>query len=510
MLEQGYKMYEAAGLTWSDASMWEQFEHSCQESPGALAVVDAQGRCWTRAEMFDMAVAASQSMETMGVGPHQRVLLEGRKNAPTLAAALAISRLRGVICPFTPDLGKAERQILEERLGHAAVIGDSDPAGTPLPQMHGLRLSRREGSSEDERNRSAALIGFTSGTTGVPKGVMHSSAAMNYAVRACEHIAGLAAEDAIIGVVPLGSAPGFTFTAHFGLAHRHPLVLIDPWDPLQTLTMMEKHACRWGICVPTQLLALIEAAKSGRWTLQQSPIKALAVGGSAMTPQMVSDAESLLGIQVLRMFGMSECMGHASTRLQDSMERRMNSDGAPFPGTSDEAFDADLRILPRGARGQAGVRGPSQFIGYCKGLGDQDYRLTPDGYYLTGDEIICDEDGYLKVVGRIKDQIIRGGYNIDPAEVEAALLQHGALEKVAVVAVPEARLGEQACAVCCIRPGYETPTLADLKEHLGAIGLSKKKWPEHLLVVKDMAYTTTGKIDKKQMAKLAIAELGLS
>jgi acyl-CoA synthetase len=222
-----------------------------------------------------------------------------------------------------------------------------------------------------------------------------------------------------------------------------------------------------------------------------------------MTPELIADTERFLGIAALRMFGMSECMGHASTLPSDPLERRQHSDGRSFPGTRDEAFDEALNMLPRGQRGQAGVKGPSLFLGYCQGLGDGGVQLTADGYLLTGDEIICDADGYVKVVGRIKDQIIRGGYNIDPAEVEAAILRHPAILEVAVVAVPEARLGEQACAVCTIRAGHEAPDLPSLTKALGEIGLTKKKWPEHLLLVEEMRYTPTGKIDKKALAAMA-------
>jgi acyl-CoA synthetase (AMP-forming)/AMP-acid ligase II len=501
--------YSADGLTWTDASLWQQFDALAAAAPEALAIVAADGRSYTRAEMHRMASATIAALRQHGIGAHDRVLLEGRKTAPTLAAALAISAVGGILCPFTPGLGKADRQALESRLGHVAVIGDAE--GEPIAETDGLRLVLRDVADptfRDPRDFQTVLIGFTSGTTGMPKGVMHSSAAMNYAALACAHVAGLEAGEAIIGVVPLGSAPGFTFTAHFALSQGRPLVIVDPWDAVQALALMEQHSCRWGICVPTQLVGFIEAAKTGKWT-KRSPLKALAVGGSAMTSEMVADAENWVGIRVLRMFGMSECMGHASTRPTDTPDRRRNADGLPFPGTSDEAFDAELRMLPRGQRGQAGVRGPSLCLGYAQGMGDQDFRLTPDGYLLTGDEIVCDDEGYLKVVGRIKDQIIRGGYNVDPAEVEAALLRHRSIANVAVIAVPEARLGEQACAVCCVRDGYAAPKLSDLTDHLAEVGLSKKKWPEHLLIVDDMLYTATGKIDKKNLAKMAISQLGL-
>jgi acyl-CoA synthetase len=504
--------YSAEGLTWTDASLWQQFDAGCEASPGALALVEADGRCWSRSELHLTATAITQELQRNGLRAHDRIMLEGTKTAPTIAAALAISCVGAVVCPYTPDLGKAERQILEERLGHIALISLSEAEAQPIPGAHGLRLSlrrRREPQPLDEADTAAALIGFTSGTTGVPKGVMHSSAAMNYAVRACERVARLEANDSIIGVVPLGSAPGFTFTVHFSLALGHPLVIVDPWDALRALQMMEQYSCRWGISVPTHLVAMVECAKTGQWT-SRSPLKALAVGGSSMTAELIADAEHLLGIRALRMFGMSECMGHASTLPTDSLERRQHSDGTPFPGTRDEAFDPELNMLPRGVRGQAGVKGPSLFLKYCEGLGGQEYRLTEDGYFLTGDEIICDSDNYLKVVGRLKDQIIRGGYNIDPAEVEAALQRHPAIETAIVVAVPHARLGEQACAICRIRNGYAVPQLSGLTEHLAVIGLSKKKWPEQLVIVEEMIYTATGKLNKKLMQQAAIAHLDLS
>lgn len=509
LLEHSPTTFSADGLSWTDASLWQQFAALADAAPQALAVVGADGRHWSRSEMRAMAEAAQRALLAAGVRPHDRVMLQGRKNASVLAAALGISAARAIICPYTPDLGAAERGVLDERLDHIAVIGDSE--GEPISGLPGLHLKIRDRAllhDPDERNARTALIGFTSGTTGVPKGVMHSSAAMNYTVRACESIAGLTPDDAILGVVPLGSAPGFTFTAHFSLALGHPLIIVDPWNALETLKIIEAYDCRWGICVPTHLASMVEVARSGQWS-RPSPLKALGVGGSSMTPELIRAARELLGIAALRMFGMSECMGHASTRPDDSLERLCYSDGKSFPGTRDEAFDAERRMLPRNQRGQAGVRGPSLFLGYCRGLGEKEFNLTPDGYFLTGDEIVCDPDGNLKVVGRIKDQIIRGGYNIDPAEVEAALLTHPAIAMASVVAVPEQRLGEQACAVCTIRSGYAAPTLDDVKQHLATIGLTKKKWPEHILVVEDLVYTTTGKVDKKRLSRFVVSELQL-
>ena len=503
------KTFIADDLEWTDAPLWTQFESWARADPAALALVaPGQGQL-TRAQLAAMTLDAAVHLRRHGVGAGDRVLLLARKSADTAAAALAVSSLGAIVCPYAPDLGRAERAVLLQRLRHVALIDAVEGGAAAIPGLQGLRLQMRERSelpAPDPRDALAALIGFTSGTTGVPKGVMHSSAAMNYASRACERIAGLQAGDAIAGLVPLASAPGFTFTLHFALSRGRALVLVDPWEPKSALAAIDRFACRWAMCVPTQLAAMIESARSGQWN-KPSPMRAIAVGGSAMTPELVSGAERHLGLQVLRMYGMSECMGHASTRLADPIETRHGSDGKPFAGTDDAAFDAQCRRLAPGERGQAGVRGPSLFLGYAQGLGDNEARYTPDGHYLTGDEIVVDSRGHLRVVGRIKDQIIRGGYNIDPAEVEAALLRHPAIAVVAIVAVPEQRLGEQACAVCCIREGTLAPTLEELKSHLDDIGLSKKKWPEHLLIVAQLPLTATGKVDKKQLSRSAIAAL---
>lgn len=486
-------------LVWDGALLWPQFAAHLAADPTALAIVDPAGRGWSRSETADLARDISSSLEAAGIGQGSRVLVTAHKNAATLAGALAVSARGGVFCPLSPKLGASDIALLEARLGHAARI---DTAGGAV-----LIEPVTSPRSNDPRNANAALIGFTSGTTGIPKGVMHGAEALNYATRACAKIAGLEPADAIMGIVPIDSAPGYTFTAHFALSLGHPLVLVDPWHPVEALRLAERHRCGWAMAVPTHLHTMVEAARAGEWQ-GQLPMRAMAVGGSAMTEKLIGDADALLGLKILRMFGMSECMGHCSTRPADPLERRQNCDGIPFPGTEEEAFDVDLRQLPRGARGQAGVRGPSLFLGYAEGMGAGEERMTADGFYLTGDEIVRDEDGFVRVVGRIKDQIIRGGFNIDPAEVEAALLRHPAIADAAVVGVPEPRLGEQACAVCRVRAGMGPIDLAAILEHMAMLGISRKKWPEHLLLIDELAVTPTGKLDKKAIAAMAAEAIG--
>jgi acyl-CoA synthetase len=491
--------FSAGDLRWSDDSLWIQFERLTLDDPNAAALIDCDDRCWTRAELLDRGRIVAAQLREAGVGAGSRVLVAGHKRAGTLATALAVSSLGATFCPYSSKLTTADRAVLEARLSHAAHVqaGSNDSVTVePASGTVGGTAVRND----------VALIGFTSGSTGVPKGVMHGRAALNYATRACAAIAELQPGDAILGIVPLDSAPGYTFTAHFALSLGHPLVMIDPWEPCAAMDRAVKYKGGWAIMVPTHLFTMVEAARTGAWS-GRLPLRACAVGGSAMTPELIADADRLLGLKALRMFGMSECMGHCSARPSDPLDRRQNYDGVPFPGTQEEAFDADGQPQPRGVRGQAGVRGPSLFLGYAEGLGAGQERLTADGFYLTGDEITRDDHGFVKVVGRIKDQIIRGGFNIDPAEIEAALLRHPAIAEVAVVGVPERKLGEQACAVCRLRDGVDPVTFDQVIAHLQAEGLSRKKWPEHLLLVEHMVVGATGKLDKKAMAAQAISAL---
>ncbi len=487
-------------LSWTETRLWPQFHSYRRAEPDAVALVDCDDRLWSRGELGEMADVIAEDLRRSGVGAGDRVLIAGHKTAATLAAALAISALQAVFCPYSTKLGESELAAIEAALGHAAkIVCDQGDAWT-------ISTAGTSERSRDPRDAETVLIGFTSGSTGVPKGVMHGAGALNYATAACAGIAGLETDDAILGIVPLDSAPGFTFTAHFALSQGRRLVFVDPWDPVEAMNRAERFNVGWSIAVPTHLFTMVEAARQGLWK-GRLPLKAVAVGGSAMTAELIADAETILGLKALRMFGMSECMGHCSTRRHHSLERRQGFDGWPFPGTEEEAFDTELRPLPRGERGQAGVRGPSLFLGYALGMGAGQEKMTPDGHYLTGDEIVRDDEGFVRVVGRIKDQIIRGGFNIDPAEIEAVLLRHPAIVEVAVVAVPETKLGEQACAVCRLRPGFAALDLPTVLDHMQAAGVSRKKWPEHLVLVDQMAIGATGKLDKKAMAALAVAEL---
>ena len=489
-----------------NASLWDQFERWVQSDASAVAIFYDELPV-ARKELHDRARRVSRQLAQAGVEASQRVLFDAYTVVDTAVIGLAVSKLGATICPINPILGTHERQTIIERLGPVAVIDRVDTQNavsleTPdTPLFINMRLPNAVIEQEMPRG-TAAIIGFTSGTTGVPKAVPHTAAALNYTARVTAGIAGLQSGEPIMAISPLSSAPGWAFYIHMGLTLGSPLVLAEKWDAYRVLDLMMKHQVAWGMCVPTHLHMMLDLAISGEWNGHLTSMRALAVGGSPNTETMVKNAEEYLALKVLRMFGMSECLGHASILLNDPPERHLTYDGVPYPGTHLEAYDEDGKILPRGKVGQAGVRGPSLFLGYLPGLGGDQDCFTPDGAFLTGDRIVRDAEGYVKVVGRIKDQIIRGGLNIDVSEVEQALASHPAVTEAVLVGRPDDRLGERLCAVI-VPSDSPGPTLEELCDHVQALGLAKYKSPEFLILVEELPTTHFGKLDKKKMKKMA-------
>jgi acyl-coenzyme A synthetase/AMP-(fatty) acid ligase len=509
--------HKADGISWRTDGLWTLFSELLAAQPEAVAAIAGPRRA-RRQELAQRSEAVAGLLSAHGVGQGHRILAEAHNSVDSLVVGLAVSRLGAVFCPQSPKLDRNDRRVIIERLAPMAMISrERGEGGAALPGVDGplyVQWGRAgtgpaAGRATPEEEDPLSLIGFTAGTTGVPKAVQHSASALNYAAKACAAIAGVQLGEPILNISPFGSAPGWTFNGHMSLAYGLPLVIMSEWDPRRALELITEHGCAWAMGVPSHLHAMVELARSGQWTRPLTSMRAMAVGGSANSAELIQLAKERLGLEALRMFGMSECLGHASPRLSDPPERKLHYDGVPFPGTSLEAYDENGRVLPRGQVGQAGVRGPSLFKGYVPGLGAEQTKMTPDGALLTGDLLVRDEKGFVRIVGRVKDQIIRGGLNMDPAEVELALSGHPAVLEVAVVGRPDPRLGERICAVLVPRPGQQ-PSLAELVAHLEGQGMAKYKWPEFLQLVDRLPKTEFGKVDKKLLRQRIAQEGGPS
>ena len=217
---------------------------------------------------------------------------------------------------------------------------------------------------------------------------------------------------------------------------------------------------------------------------------------------------AVFGRPPLADYGLSEVPGHAAHGRSESWEKMTETEGRPFPGTEITILDPEDRPLPPGQAGAIVVNGPSRFLGFLANEKLTRESLTPWGGYHTGDIGYRDTDGHLVYRGRSKDIIRRGGVTLVSAEIEAAVLCHPAVHEVAVVPLPDDRLGERACAAVILQPGHPAPTLPELQEVLAAEGLAKYSWPEAIEVFDEFPRTPSLKVVKHDVVRAIAARAG--
>jgi acyl-CoA synthetase (AMP-forming)/AMP-acid ligase II len=484
-----------------------EFAARAERAPGDIAVVDALGTHTVGEVMRGASALAALLDDSLGGSP--TVLVQADNTWRTLAAAIAVGLRGGMVAVFSSHAVAAEFELAmedlrpdalfaaPETLERWAVPGEAFPDRRAALDGWTLASSGRP-VSEVARWAGGAAVAMTSGSTGRPKSVVQSEAAIRYAGRSTIDAIGLKPGDAVGAFVPLSSVAAFCFGMYLPAMLGAPMVCIESWQPDVALEAMARHDVRWTMLVPTMALQLaIRPDAEGKL----SGLTAMTVGGGPMNAGSLERAERTLGTRIIRVFGMSECLGHTTTRPGDDAVTRLASDGRPFPGTEVRAVDDDGRPLPVGRVGAAQVRGPSLFVGYARDGRPTPPQLTDDGFLPTGDLVRVDPDGSITVLGREKQIIIRGGRNIDINEVEAAVARIPSVMQVCVVPVPDELLGERAAAlVVASDPGL---TLEAVTGFLDESGVPKSKWPEFVFVVPDLPQNRVGKLSRPDAVSLA-------
>jgi acyl-CoA synthetase len=326
-----------------------------------------------------------------------------------------------------------------------------------------------------------ALIAFTSGTTRDPKGVIHSHQTLGFEVR---QLAGRYPPDrgSQLTAAPVGHFIGMLNAFLIPLLDGSPVNLADVWDPARVLALMASDGLTVGGGAPYYLTSLLDHPGCTRAHLARMKYAGL---GGASVPAAVTTRLADLGITVWRSYGSTEHPSVTGSPHTAPAPKRLYTDGNALPGV-------EIRLA---ADGEIFSRGPDLCLGYT------DPALTArafddEGWYRTGDIGAIDDDGYLTITDRTADLIIRGGENISAAEVEDVLLGLPGVAEAAVVAAPDARLGEHAAAVLRLAPGRQVPTMEQLRKHFEQAGLARPKWPEELHVIDDFPRTASGKVQK--------------
>lgn len=348
--------------------------------------------------------------------------------------------------------------------------------------------------------RDAAQIQYTSGTTGFPKGaLLHHHGLVQNGIDAVTR-GGIRQGDSFIHHMPLFHTTGCAVLALGGLASGATMLLSPGFDPAVIMKVNEREKCSFILGVPTMLVALIaETRRSGR---DVSAVKRLMSGGAMVAPQLCNDALEVFGAPIQIVYGQTETSPvQTQTWYDDAFEDLTGTIGQALPYTEMSIRDPQSNeVLPISAQGEICARGYHVMLGYNDNPEATAATIDKDGWLHSGDLGRMDARGYLRITGRVKEMIIRGGENLFPVEIENAMLEHQAISEAAVVGVPDEKWGEQ--VACFIKAkGEHTFTAAELKAFVRE-RLSPQKTPAYWIVVTDWPMTGSGKVQKFKLAEM--------
>jgi long-chain acyl-CoA synthetase len=454
-----------------------------REHDGRPALHHGDGTVTFR-ELERGAGLAAARLRELGVDAGDRVALK-LPNGPEFATAwFGAMRLGAIVVPLNVLLAPPE---VDERMrisGARLLVDDTSLLRGGVEPVSDIA---------DRAAADPAVVLFTSGTSGRAKGAVLTHGGIRFAAVAAARALGLAPGDVVLGAAPfshvLGQSTGLVGTLSAGAS----VAIVERFEAEPTLRYMTDTRTTIVLGVPTMCIALCEAARSA---VDLPPVRIAHVGGAPVPLEVVRDFEETFGGEVVEGYGLTELSGIATTYVL-GQRRKPGSVGMPLDGTEMRIVGADGAACPATELGEVQFRGPSVIPGYWQDEESTAEALSSDGWLSTGDIGYVDEEGYLFLVDRKTDVIIRGGYNVYPREVEEVLYAHPAVLEAVVVGLPDPSLGEEVAALVVLRPGVVTDPdalRAYTREQVAAY-----KYPRHVLVVDSLPKGPTGKILRREI-----------
>jgi cyclohexanecarboxylate-CoA ligase len=530
--------YYAAGL-WSTDTFHDVLVRRVEDNPDKVFATDGT-RSLTFRQLFDGA-------QRLAVGLHRQGWRAGDTAAVQLPSWVefvqvlaALSRLGVIAVPIMPIYRR-------EEVGYVASNAEIRGVFTPatfkkfnyLDMYLGLRqehpdltivvtrpdsaadaiidaddavfsLQGLEADTDDDSARAELsdppgpdepfVIVYTSGTTSRSKGCVHTFNTYCSGARALIAPFAFTEADVQFGPSPVGHTTGLVTSVLLPMLAGAATHLMAEWEPDRGIEEIQRFGCTAAVTAPTFLHGLLSAYDAERhdlstlrlWTCAGAPIPAAVVERAGAT---------LPNVKVLSLYGRSENLVTTTCSTRDDVSRALTSDGAAVPGAEVKIVDFDGNEVPRGTEGDIAYRGPSHMIEYLANPEETAALFTADGFSKSGDLGVMTEDGYVRVTGRTKDIVIRGGMNISVREIEDMLVDHPALQASSCVGMPDERLGERVCCYVVTAPGHATPTVEDLRAFLLSHGLPIQKTPERVVAVDALPMTATGKVLKQELRK---------
>lgn len=510
---------------WDGATLPARVAAHASARPDALAVVDADGT-YTYATLAGAAASVAAALAARGVAAGDVVSIQLPNRFEGVVAAVAALSLGAVVNPLLPnyrgrELGHVfstarpaaiftpgeyrgtDHRELTASVVHATgvepvhvVVGDT-PGATGVAFESLVTGTAGTLAAADGLEVAAAVseVIFTSGTEAQPKAIMHTEQTANFSVRVARTDLGVGDDDVVWMPSPIGHSTGFNYGVRFALYHGLPLVLQDRWDGAAAAALIDRYRCSYTLAATTFLQDLIGAATAAGVDL--SSLRYFGCGGAPVPPHLV-DSAAEHGVQVLRLYGSTEVLVGTWNRPWSTPAQRRDTDGVAMSHVDLEVRDESGAAVAPGVEGELHTRGPNTCVGFFADPDRTAATFGEDGFVRSGDLVTIDADGYLTVVGRKKEIIIRGGLNIAPREIEEAVIRHPAVADVAVVGVPDRRLGEITCACVVPADGVDLD-LESLVEFLRGLGLAAYKLPQRLELLGELPRTSTGKLQKAKI-----------
>ena len=477
--------YHAAGW-WSDVTLSDAVRRNAAHAPDRTAYLDHPGAALTWSE-FDAAADALAGQ--LAVAPGERVAVWHGDTAAIHVLLVAVERCGAVAVGIGARAGVREVAAILDRTTPAVLVTDQQrSAAAATLAVPALTLPLRTDPTPPRARRGPGLgpdepflINSTSGTTGLPKCVLHTQNRWHYFHQQAVANAALTPDDVFAPVIPTPFGFGI-WTSHVTPIHLGATaVLLERFSPAATCAAIEEHKVSVLCCVSTQLTMLMADPASREHDL--GSLRVVFTGGEAVPYGPAAAFEDLTGASILQFYGSNETGLLSATTLADPRERRLRTAGRIVPEMRVRLYD-----------GQPACRGPAMSLGYLDGDGN-DQLFTADGWMRIGDLCEIDAQGYVTVTGRTSDFILRGGKNISAAAVEEAVLTHPAIGVAAAVAMPDPVFGEKVCVYAELTGG-ESIDLPTLVEHLLAQGVSKELLPERLILLDELPRSSGGKVAK--------------
>lgn len=525
--EQRRAAYRQQGL-WGDASLADYWQQTARAMPDKIAVVDNHGASYTYSALDHAASCLANWMLAKGIESGDRIAFQLPGWCEFTVIYLACLKIGAVSVPllpswreaelvwvlnkcqakmfFAPTLFKQTRPVdlilpLQNQLPQLQQIVGVDklaPATSSLSLSQIIADNTPLTTAITTHGDELAAVLFTSGTEGLPKGVMLTHNNILASERAYCARLNLTWQDVFMMPAPLGHATGFLHgvTAPFLIGARS--VLLDIFTPDACLALLEQQRCTCMLGATPFVYDLLNVLE--KQPAELSALRFFLCGGTTIPKKVARECQQL-GIKLLSVYGSTESSPHAVVNLDDPLSRFMHTDGYAAAGVEIKVVDDARKTLPPGCEGEEASRGPNVFMGYFDEPELTARALDEEGWYYSGDLCRMDEAGYIKITGRKKDIIVRGGENISSREVEDILLQHPKIHDACVVAMPDERLGERSCADVVLKAPHHSLSLEEVVAFFSRKRVAKYKYPEHIVVIEKLPRTASGKIQKFLLRK---------